>query len=521
MWSICGSNRFCGTGTAPNTTPQAPTLVLGQKPLPGSSLPIDEGGLTENDAFLSKCFKACDKDNSGYVDVGELQNLLFMLNKPNNNYELWKCMETVDSSPPFGLIDFEEFRLYMAREKPSAHKDEWMTRLQELEGGTGATTSESVIMHHEQGTSIVTEVNVADKYMMGRKLGSGKYASVYLCNTPSGEKYAMKIFHKKDRTKQKMYEVIKEANTMRALLGHPNIAALKDIIETRERVLLVMEYLEGGQLYDEVLRRKHFTEKVAAKIISQLVDALGFCHSKNIIHCDLKPENILCTKGPQNDDYFDIKLTDFGLSKVMVPESSQVLTYCGTPLYMAPEMIRRDKYHTEVDMWSAGCLAHELLCGQPPFGGNTRADLEKNIKGFRGLKRFRKPGLAPGATTSHILNEWRDCNVHEQAQDLIAWMLHHRAEERVTAKQALEHPWLSGTGHVHSDTHMAQTQNKLLTQQVKRKMQRAITKMAIIDKWSYMLDSDKKRNSLRHKIDNVQKNTAKRGNASDCKCVMQ
>jgi len=374
----------------------------------------------------------------------------------------------------------------------------------------------TVIRHEIHGTIITTEGDVADQYIMGVKLGAGKYASVYLCTDKKDQKWAMKIFHKKDRSKQKIYEIIKEANTMRTVAGHPNIAKIQDIIETRERVLLTMEYLSGGQLYDEVLRRKHFSEKMASHIIGQLVSALKHCHEKGVIHCDLKPENVMCTSDPTKDE-FDIKLTDFGLSKVLVPDADQVLTYCGTPLYMAPEMIKREQYGKAVDMWSVGCMAHELLCGQPPFCGRNRNELEKNVKGFRGLKRFRKDGLPPGPTTQHILDEWATNKVQEAAQDLIAHLLHYKAEERITAADASQNAWLGGNA-VYAEGHMAGMHEKLLTSQVRRKLKRACTKLQIVHNWAYMTTAERDGMSLAQKIKRVNKAHEE---AQGCKCSVQ
>lgn len=319
--------------------------------------------------MIYEAFKKCDMDRSGYVDVGELQVLLKLLNRENNNVELWKCMDAVDSSPPFGLIDFEEFREYMNTiDAKSDLKNNWIGELQKLNGDA----IDGVIKHDIAGTSIITENKVAEDYQIGQKLGAGKYAVVYLCTSrASGKQFAVKVFHKKDREKRQIYYIIKEANTMRSLGGHPNITQIEDILETRERLLLIMEYLPGKQLYDEVLRRKHFSEQTASKTIAQLCSALSHCHARNVIHCDLKPENVMCTSDPKSDN-FDIKLTDFGLSKVVTPESSEILKYCGTPLYMAPEMIRREQYDASIDMWSVGCMCHELLCGQPPFTGRNR-----------------------------------------------------------------------------------------------------------------------------------------------------
>merc|ERR1711990_958087 len=116
---------------------------------------------------------------------------------------------------------------------------------------------------------------------------------------------------------------------------------MKDILETRDRLLIYMEFVTGKQLYDEVLRRAHFSEKMAARIVYQLCSALEHCHKHGVIHCDLKPENVICTGNPTHDAVFDIKLTDFGLSKIVALDDHAKMGYCGTPLYVAPEMVSR------------------------------------------------------------------------------------------------------------------------------------------------------------------------------------
>jgi len=509
----CDSSRACGNA-----------LNRGA-PLPGaSSSNVNAETLGSKEALYFQAFQRFDKDGSGYVDVGELQELLVWLGRPNNNSELWKCMDAVDSTPPYGLVDFNELKSYMESidsDSISDNQAQWTENLAKIESGA----TDGVIHHDVAGTKIITEAKVSDAWTMGKKLGSGKYATVYLCTANDGAKSAVKVFHKKDREKRQIYDIIKEANTMRMLSRHPNIAAIQDILETRERLLLIMEYLPGKQLYDEVLRRKHFSEKSAAKVVYQLCSALQHCHQKNVIHCDLKPENVMCTVDPQSDN-FDIKLTDFGLSKIVVPESDDVLKYCGTPLYMAPEMIRREQYGPAIDMWSVGAMAHELLCGQPPFTGRNRPELEKNIKGFRGIKRFRKENLPNGPTTTHIVNEWEHCAVQESAQDLIAHMLHHKAFERMTAQQALQHPWLAAYSNVESDVthgteHMETATEKLLTQQVKRKLRRAVTKLGVINHWSFMLSTDQAGQALSQKIARVNNKIAKNQQDPGCKCAIQ
>jgi len=360
-----------------------------------------------------------------------------------------------------------------------------------------------VIRHCERGTTIETEEDVARQYTMGRQLGAGTYAAVYLCtDTNTGEEQAAKVFSKKGRGRYRMYDVIKEANMMRAVGSHPNIIHLKDLIETQERILLIMDCAKGGVLYDEILRRDHFSERLASKVIFEIVDALAFCHQKNILHRDLKPENVLIDTGGQGGngqlaaEDFDILLTDFGLGAVLVPNSGQAQDYVGTPLYMAPEMLRRDEQYTSaVDMWSVGCLTHEVLCGQPPFSAHSRRELVTKVCGYQGLLQCRRTGAANEVFTDSeteiaIKQVWERSDVPQKAQDLIAWLLHPSAEQRATATQALEHPWLSGIGHTHGDCHMGTIMKVLSTTSINRKLKVKNDRLALKEVWTNLHETE-------------------------------
>ena len=199
-------------------------------------------------------------------------------------------------------------------------------------------------------------------------------------------------------------------------------------------------------------------------------------------------------------------------------EGTELLAYCGTPLYMAPEMVRRQPYGKEIDMWSVGCMAHELLCGQPPFCGSNRPMLEKNIKSFHGLKKYRREGLPPGDTTKHIMDEWAQYHVREEAQDLIAHLLHPNAAYRLKAKDALNHSWLSNNQAIASDEHMEHTSKNLVASQVKRKLRRAITKMGLVQHWAGLLDANGKGQMLYQKMDRVEKRI---NDSPACGCTVQ
>jgi len=181
-----------------------------------------------------------------------------------------------------------------------------------------------------KGSTLISDASFDAKYTIGKKLGMGKYASVHLIkDKQTGEELAMKVFKKKvlmlkKGKKQKyFYEIIEEANKMRRVQDHPNIVKLYDLLETPEQLLVLIECVSGGQLYDGILKRKpkhdgkgYFSEKMAGKVIGEITDAIRYMHQQGVLHCDLKPENVLCTHNPLSDG-FDIKVADMGLSKVI------------------------------------------------------------------------------------------------------------------------------------------------------------------------------------------------------------
>jgi len=434
-------------------------------------------------AQLKAAFDKVDKDGSGNIDIGELQHLLVFCDIEPNNVTLWKMMEKLDTSIPYGQIDFEEFYDYMKKNQDDhglartmsapQSAEEWSTRLDALDAKSNATA----IRHDVEGSKTMTEDEVISRYPLGKKLGAGKYASVHKCtDKQTGETKAMKLFYKKNRSKKKFYDVIEEANKMRRVQAHPHIVKCFELIETQERLIMLIEYVEGGQLYDEILKRKpqFFSEQMAGKIIGELTDAIGHMHREGVIHCDLKPENVLCTVNPSTD-HFDIKVADMGLSKVLEEAEKQNLTYCGTPLYMAPEMLKKEQYSYPVDLWSIGCMMHELMCGEPPFTGKNMFELERNVKGYKGLDD------TAFHATKRIKSHFAKFKVSANAQDLIGRYLLPDQRTRITAEDALKHPWLANNEAL-GNTHMSSVHVNLQLATEKRKFRRAINKIIIAQK---------------------------------------
>jgi len=193
-----------------------------------------------------------------------------------------------------------------------------------------------------------------------------------------------------------------------------------------------------------VLRRKHFCEDAARKIIVEMVAALKHMHTEHIVHCDLKPENVLCTHDPSaGSDDWDIKITDFGLSKPVVEGDHSELTYCGSPLYMSPEMLFKQAYTYATDMWSLGCMLFELLCGSPPFArARNMASLSSMVKSYKGFGSTVE-GQEVDEVATDLLRQLEKCKVSPAAQEFLCRLLDPDQARRISAEEAMQHEWLS------------------------------------------------------------------------------
>lgn len=209
-------------------------------------------------------------------------------------------------------------------------------------------------------------------FEIGRPLGRGKFGNVYLAREKKS-KYivALKVLFKSQLINNNVHHQLKREIEIQSHLRHPNILRLFGYFYDETRVYLILEYAQKGELYTLLKQEVRFSEKKAAKFISQLIDALLCCHERNVIHRDIKPENILLgAKG-------EIKIADFGWS-VHAP-SSRRDTMCGTLDYLPPEMILQRPYNHTVDLWCLGVLTYEFLVGNPPFETKNTTDTYKHI----------------------------------------------------------------------------------------------------------------------------------------------
>uniref|UniRef100_A0A8C5RPC1 Calcium/calmodulin dependent protein kinase IG n=1 Tax=Laticauda laticaudata TaxID=8630 RepID=A0A8C5RPC1_LATLA len=222
-------------------------------------------------------------------------------------------------------------------------------------------------------------------------------------------------------------------STLHSVFGcrikHDNIVTLEDIYESTTHYYLVMQLVSGGELFDRILERGVYTEKDASIVIQQVLEAVHYLHENGIVHRDLKPENLLYLT-PEEDS--KIMITDFGLSKM--EQNGIMSTACGTPGYVAPEVLQQKPYSKAVDCWSIGVITYILLCGYPPFYEETESKLFEKIR--EGYFEFDSPF-------------WDD--ISESAKDFISHLLKKDPNKRFTCDKALRHPWIDGNTALYCD----------------------------------------------------------------------
>jgi len=289
------------------------------------------------------------------------------------------------------------------------------------------------------------------KYIVSKDLGSGVCGVVRLgfernCKTQKPRRVAIKSINKKKipLNKGAASDVMNEVHILRSI-DHPCIIQLLDVIDTENNLYIILELADGGELFDKILEKIRFSEKEAKLHFYQMVSAVAYLHKKNIAHRDLKPENVLLSNDDSNPL---IKISDMGLSK-LVDHTTFLQTFCGTPQYLAPEVlisrVRGDgSYGFEVDMWSLGVILYILLCGCPPFS-TERTDKSLVRQVCDGDYSFPK-------------SKW--ANISDSAIDLVSKLMTVEKNIRLTAEQALAHPWLNEAENVEMATKLMEAEKK-------------------------------------------------------------
>lgn len=268
------------------------------------------------------------------------------------------------------------------------------------------------------------------QYKLGKELGRGQFGTTHMCEkVRTGEELAVKIIRKKIlNSKESIEDVRKEVSIMKTLTkgeGHPNIVKLYDYYEDAKNVYLVLEICSGGELFDRIIAKGHYSEASAANIVRQMLRVAAHCHLNGVMHRDLKPENFLFATKAEDST---LKVTDFGLSDFFKP--GQIFTdVVGSAYYVAPEVLKR-RYGPQADIWSIGVIMYILLSGQPPFWAQTETGIFNEI-----LKAKLDLNVSP----------WPQ--ISKSAKDVLKKMLTVDPKSRITASQALSHPWVREDGN--------------------------------------------------------------------------
>ncbi|CAB4268709.1 unnamed protein product [Prunus armeniaca] len=263
-------------------------------------------------------------------------------------------------------------------------------------------------------------------YSLGRKLGQGQFGITFLCvEKATGKEFACKsIAKRKLLTDEDVEDVRREIQIMHHLAGHPNVISIKGAYEDAVAVHVVMELCAGGELFDRIIQRGHYTERKAAELTRTIVGVVEACHSLGVMHRDLKPENFLFVS--QDEDAL-LKTIDFGLSIFLKP-GEKFSDVVGSPYYVAPEVLRK-RYGPEADVWSAGVILYILLSGVPPFWAeNEQGIFEQVLHGDLDFASDPWPSISDGA------------------KDLVRRMLVRDPKRRMTAHEVLCHPWVQVDG---------------------------------------------------------------------------
>ncbi|XP_044065945.1 calcium/calmodulin-dependent protein kinase IGb isoform X1 [Siniperca chuatsi] len=261
--------------------------------------------------------------------------------------------------------------------------------------------------------------NIQEIFDIMEELGSGAFSEVYMVKEKkTGKLFAMKCVKKKQKRDLNLENEI----AVLRRIQHENVVGMEDFYESRTHYYLVMQLVSGGELFDRILDRGVYSEKDASSVIQQVLQAVSYLHQNGIVHRDLKPENILYYS---QEETSKIMISDFGLSKMV--DNDIMSTACGTPGYVAPEVLAQKPYSKAVDCWSIGVITYILLCGYPPFYEESETRLFSKI--MKAQYEFDSPF-------------WDD--ISESAKDFIRNMMQKNPSMRYTTEQALRHPWIIG-----------------------------------------------------------------------------
>ncbi|XP_037761220.1 calcium/calmodulin-dependent protein kinase type II subunit gamma isoform X2 [Chelonia mydas] len=301
-----------------------------------------------------------------------------------------------------------------------------------------------------------------DDYQLYEELGKGAFSVVRRCvKKNSSQEYAAKIINTKKLSARDHQKLEREARICR-LLKHPNIVRLHDSISEEAFHYLVFDLVTGGELFEDIVAREYYSEADASHCIHQILESVNHIHQHDIVHRDLKPENLLLASKCKSAA---VKLADFGLAIEVQGEQQAWFGFAGTPGYLSPEVLRKDPYGKPVDIWACGVILYILLVGYPPFWDEDQHKLYQQIKA--GAYDFPSP-------------EWD--TVTPEAKNLINQMLTINPAKRITADQALKHPWVCQRSTVASMMHRQETVECLRKFNARRKLKGAILTTMLVSR---------------------------------------
>ncbi|XP_058242172.1 calcium/calmodulin-dependent protein kinase type II subunit alpha isoform X9 [Hemibagrus wyckioides] len=310
--------------------------------------------------------------------------------------------------------------------------------------------------------TIPTSTRFTDEYQLYEELGKGAFSVVRRCVKKStGQEYAAKIINTKKLTARDHQKLEREARICR-LLKHPNIVRLHDSISEEGFHYLVFDLVTGGELFEDIVAREYYSEADASHCINQILESVSHIHQHDIVHRDLKPENLLLASKMKGAA---VKLADFGLAIEVQGDQQAWFGFAGTPGYLSPEVLRKDPYGKPVDIWACGVILYILLVGYPPFWDEDQHKLYQQIKA--GAYDFPSP-------------EWD--TVTPEAKNLINQMLTINPAKRITADQALKHPWVCQRSTVASMMHRQETVECLRKFNARRKLKGAILTTMLVSR---------------------------------------
>eukprot|EP01062_Namystynia_karyoxenos_P067295 TRINITY_DN61200_c0_g1_i1.p1 TRINITY_DN61200_c0_g1~~TRINITY_DN61200_c0_g1_i1.p1 ORF type:complete len:501 (+),score=172.56 TRINITY_DN61200_c0_g1_i1:81-1505(+) len=305
------------------------------------------------------------------------------------------------------------------------------------------------------------------RYEVEDKLGKGAYGTVFRCKyRATGDKYAAKIMSKAKLGEKNTAQAQREVK-LQSELHHPGVTAVRESFEDAESIIVILELVTGGELFRRLTELQHYSERTACEIMHNLMRILDYIHGQGVVHRDLKPDNMLLTESQTGkQETSNIKLADFGFACHY--RGVQMTQACGTPYYIAPELLNtavfRRQPHYEppaCDMWSAGVIAYLLLAGYPPF---RVAAHDQNAK----QKLFRQ--IVEGNVVFDKGQAWDQ--ISDNGKDLVRRLLEVDPATRITAAEALEHPWFADLRLI-SDAHLSQALDELTSFNAREKVKGA------------------------------------------------